>query len=146
TTSCIGSVCAPVCSNGFKDCDGNKPNGCETDTTSDANNCGSCGNVCSFPNANVACSAGSCTITSCKPGYADCDLVQSNGCETPLNTLTDCGACGNHCNNPNGTTTCTAGACSPTCNAGYASCDGNPSNGCETPLNTTANCGGCGTL
>lgn len=35
-----------ACAPGKADCDGDPSNGCETDVTSDPNNCGSCGNVC----------------------------------------------------------------------------------------------------
>src|SRR5204863_524676 len=47
--------------------------------------------------------------------------------------------------NPNGTTTCSAGACTPTCNAGSGNCDGNAVNGCEAVFASNVNnCGGCG--
>ncbi len=144
TTSCSGGVCAPVCATGFGDCDGNKSNGCEASLNTDPLNCGACGKVCSLANANTACQAGTCVITSCKSGYADCDLNPANGCETPLNTTSNCGACGVACTNAHGTATCTAGACAPSCTAGYGDCDGNKNNGCETQLDTLTNCGACG--
>src|SRR5262249_22209089 len=87
TTSCGRGVCAAVCASGFGDCDGNKSNGCETDTTSSLTNCGGCGMVCSRANANTACQTSVCTLVSCQSGYADCDLNQANGCEIPLNTV-----------------------------------------------------------
>ncbi len=145
TTSCTAGACAPVCATGFGDCDGNKANGCETNLTSSLTNCGSCGSVCSLPNANTACQTSVCVITSCKPGFADCDLNPANGCETPLNTTTNCGGCGVACTNANGTTSCAAGACAPSCAAGYGDCDGNKNNGCEAHLNTLTNCGACAT-
>jgi hypothetical protein len=41
------SVCALVsCNGGFADCDMMAANGCEVDTNTDPNNCGSCGNPC----------------------------------------------------------------------------------------------------
>jgi len=146
TTSCGGGLCAPVCATGFGDCDGNKTNGCETNTTTSLTNCGACGAVCSLPNANTACQTSSCVITSCKAGFADCDLNPANGCETPLNTVTNCGACGVACSNANGTTSCAAGACAPVCTAGFGDCDGNKNNGCEQSLSTVADCGACGTV
>ena len=145
TTACVGGACSPVCAQGFADCDGNPNNGCETDTTASLNHCGGCGMACALANANTQCAAGVCGIASCKSGFADCDLTVGNGCEKPLNTVTDCGACGATCTNANGTTSCAGGTCAPVCSGGFASCDGNLGNGCEAPLNTLTNCGSCGT-
>ncbi|MEM6958297.1 MAG: hypothetical protein AAF645_21620, partial [Myxococcota bacterium] len=33
----------------------------------------------------------------CPPGFGDCDGSAANGCETPLNTSTDCGGCAVRC-------------------------------------------------
>jgi hypothetical protein len=145
TTSCTGGVCVPVCATGYGNCDGNSANGCEANLNTDVNNCGGCGTKCNMAHANTACSTGTCVITSCLAGFADCDLNPANGCETPLNTLTNCGGCGIACTNANGTTSCAANACAPVCSAGYGNCDGNNNNGCEAKLNTDTNCGACGT-
>jgi hypothetical protein len=103
------------------------------DINSDPNNCGGCGRVCSDlykDRKNVAaygCSAGKCTISSCKPGYGYCDMsprldLNPFGCDydfktgvtsnyngdyvydssTPNSKLypddpRSCGACGNTC-------------------------------------------------
>ena len=40
-----------VCLAGFADCDGDQTNGCEVALGVDAQNCGSCGNVCAPANA-----------------------------------------------------------------------------------------------
>jgi len=40
------------------------------------------GSLCSAPNANSACISGSCWVTSCQPGFSDCDGNPANGCET----------------------------------------------------------------
>jgi hypothetical protein len=66
---------------------------------------------------------------------------------TPLDTLTNCGSCGNACSSPaNGSAACVAGTCGvSSCNAGWGNCDGNVSNGCETELRSNPNnCGSCG--
>jgi hypothetical protein len=42
-----GSPCDyAACQTGFTDCDGVHANGCESNTSSDSNNCGTCGNAC----------------------------------------------------------------------------------------------------
>jgi hypothetical protein len=46
----------------------------------------------------------------CHAGWADCNHVQADGCETPLGTNTNCGACGNACT---GGSTCQNGTCLP---------------------------------
>jgi hypothetical protein len=142
---CTNGMCSVAgCMPDFADCNGIAADGCETNTTTSAAHCGGCGHACMLANAIPACMASACAIGSCMSGFADCDLMTANGCETPVDTTTDCGFCGVACANPNGTTTCTAGACLPTCTAGYADCDGNKSNGCEASLSTTSNCGVCG--
>ena len=37
---------------GYADCDGTPANGCEIHLDSDPNNCGTCGGICSYPNAS----------------------------------------------------------------------------------------------
>jgi collagen triple helix repeat protein len=120
-----------------------------TNTASDTNNCGGCGTMC-LPAANGAsvCAGGICGIGSCNSGFADCDRVAGNGCETNINFDTaNCGGCGTMCfPAANGTSACTNGVCGiGSCNAGFADCDKNPSNGCETNLaNNVFSCGACG--
>jgi hypothetical protein len=143
TTSCSGGSCVPVCSAGFKSCDGNPNNGCETSTNSNVDHCGNCNNKCTNPGGPVSCSGGVCQ-TNCNTNFADCDGNAANGCEINIsNNTSHCGACNNACTNAHGTIACTAGACAPTCSAGWASCDGNLTNGCETSITTVANCGSC---
>jgi hypothetical protein len=145
TTSCIGGACTPVCSSGWTNCDSNPNNGCETNTNSDVDNCGSCGNQCVNPQGSVSCSGGVCQV-GCNPGFANCDGNAGNGCETNVQTnINNCGGCGIGCVNPNGSTSCVGGSCAPACSPGFGNCDGNANNGCETNVtNTTAHCGACG--
>jgi hypothetical protein len=101
---------------------------------------------CARPNATTACAGGVCTITGCEPLFADCDRLPDNGCETPIDTLTDCGGCGVVCSLAGAVETCSGGTCAVTsCEAGYGDCDRSPANGCERSLTTTSDCGACGT-
>ena len=45
----------------------------------DRDNCGSCGHVCNIAHGSGTCNAGSCTVTFCQPGYADCNGLASDG-------------------------------------------------------------------
>jgi hypothetical protein len=147
TAGCTTGSCTIIsCDSGWGDCNGNPSDGCEVNTNTSPNYCGSCGNSCSIPNGTAGCSSGSCTIASCNPGWANCDGQISNGCET--NTAVDptnCGGCGTVCNGTNGTALCQSGSCAIACNSGYGNCDGNVANGCEVnTTNSVSNCGGCG--
>jgi hypothetical protein len=149
SNACAGTPgsfdCSPTCDAGFKNCNGNPDDGCETSVTTTAN-CVNCGQACSFPNASASCATGACMMTGCSSGFADCTAAA--GCETALGTTANCASCGNACTNANGGTVCagTAGNydCAPTCAAGFASCNGNPDDGCETSTRTLTDCGACG--
>ncbi len=149
TPSCKSGVCGcsscPVA--GTADCDGDSSNGCETNTTSDPANCGGCGVTCSAPNATAACVNSTCEVASCAPGWADCNGLFSDGCETSLKTLTNCGACNVTCALANATESCASGTCTlVACDPGFGDCDGNTANGCEINTNSSpAHCGDCGT-
>ena len=115
----------------------------------DSLNCGSCGNICAFPNSISNCQNSQC-ILNCNSGYANCDGIQSNGCEVNLNTsVINCGICGHVCSSAaNATTACVGGTCAiGSCNAGWANCDNNAANGCEINItNDSRNCGNCGSV
>lgn len=115
------------------------------DTSSDVDNCGSCGNVCGDQHATPSCAAGRCSL-ACDLGHADCDGEPANGCEADVEGDADnCGACGNTCSALHASASCVAGACEAACDAGYADCDGEPANGCEVALASDPfNCGACG--
>jgi hypothetical protein len=164
-----GSCEVGVCTPGYADCNNNRRlDGCEVDLNSDSANCGFCGNVCpvgttcqggmcsaaitcgncTLPNATSKCVNNTCVIASCNQGYADCDGLAVDGCETDLLTdVNNCGGCANRCSTPNGAASCVAGVCGCilSCAQGYADCDHNCANGCETNLaNDVNNCGACG--
>ncbi len=142
--ACVGGSCVPDCAAGWADCDGDPAGSCETDATTLAD-CGGCGVTCALEGGGESCAGGACVLTGCDAPYEDCDGDDATGCETPLVTTDDCGACGASCTNPNGATVCTgAGACLPSCAGGFGDCDGDPSDGCETSTQTSvAHCGAC---
>ncbi len=143
SSSCSMGACAiGACNAGFGNCDSDPSTGCETATNTSPLNCGACGTVCNLANvAEHGCAAGACTIVTCDPGFADCDMNPANGCETNTDTSgANCGMCGRSC----GMGMCTRGVCTSTCGGGLGDCDGNVTNGCEANLNTdTLNCGAC---
>jgi hypothetical protein len=150
TAACAGGTCqVAVCNSGYADCNMNPSDGCEINTMIDPNNCGACGTVCSTIHGTSSCTNGTCSISSCASGYADCDNNPSDGCETSISTdPNNCGACNHVCSIQHGTPSCFAGSCAVgSCNSGYADCNMNPSDGCE--INTTndaSNCGACGNV
>jgi hypothetical protein len=79
----------------------------------------------------------------CPSLHADCD--HDGTCETLLDTLENCGACGALCSSTNATPTCNGGQCQLACNTGYADCNADASDGCEAGLSDDPhNCGQCG--
>jgi hypothetical protein len=81
---------------------------------SDSNNCGRCGNHCSF---SESCTGGSC---SCGPGYSSC----MGSCVSQASFMSDssnCGRCGNSCSIGE---SCTGGTCMRTtpCVPGEINC------------------------
>jgi hypothetical protein len=138
--ACVTGGCQVVaCSAGFGDCDGNPANGCEVDLRVTANACGTCNNACRPTNATGACAMGLCGVGSCSPGFGDCDMNPSNGCETSLSTNSHCGACGRACG---GGQVCSDGACTSACPSMTTYC-GNVMS-CVDPAADPQNCGGCG--
>jgi hypothetical protein len=143
STGCVSGVCAPTCAGGWKDCNANPSDGCETavDTVS---NCGSCGVACTNAHGVTSCVSGLCAPV-CANGYSNCDVNLANGCEALTATDVDnCGGCNVKCTNANGTTSCAGGVCVPTCVGGFGDCDSDPKNGCEADIATSIlNCGAC---
>jgi hypothetical protein len=59
---CVSGACVvDGCWQPFADCDHQPANGCETNTDSDVNNCGSCGHVCPDCDGGPACHGGTCS-------------------------------------------------------------------------------------
>jgi hypothetical protein len=149
--SCEDDACSyGSCDGAFLDCDDDVGNGCETDGDSDPLHCASCEGSCeSAPFENVAtltCTNGSCGWEGCAPGFGDCDAAEANGCEFPVDTLTDCGDCGVPCTPSNvGMATCAGGDCGyDACAVGFQDCNGDTSDGCESEKAIDPmNCGMC---
>jgi hypothetical protein len=103
-------TCMPmteVCNMADDDCDSRVDEG--IDLTSDPSNCGSCGNVCSYPNATDLCVGGFCTLGACDLGFENCDVEPSNGCEVDTTSdMLNCGMCGMACT---GMRMCVMSAC-----------------------------------
>lgn len=79
---------------------------CNINISSDSNNCGEIGKVCTESNplnmTKPYCDNHICKYSGCANGYDDCnsDMQTDNtdGCETPITTDNNCGACGVTCN------------------------------------------------
>jgi hypothetical protein len=132
-----------MCNTGFIHCmTGNT--GCDTQSTS-VDNCGGCGNKCVATNADSNSCDGTRCSYHCLSGFLDCVKVGADidGCETPDNTVDNCGGCGNQCDAINSTgAACMNGTCTYTgCASGRSDCNQTAPNtdGCECP---TAMC--CG--
>jgi|GEM_PF-810225 len=149
STGCSSGVCQYECDTGWSDCNsGVAYPGCETPTGTDANNCGTCGYICTShepPNSYTeSCTSSQC-IFKCDAGYGDC--TTSVGCETNVYVdLSNCGTCNNACAAsvpPNMLVAdCDTGVCEYSCQPGYKDCTTSP--GCETNSNTDVNnCGAC---
>ena len=79
--TCVSSICAiSACQPTWGNCDSDVSNGCEASLAT-TQNCGACGNVCSYANGAAACVRGTCAFAGCDAGWADCDGTVANGCE-----------------------------------------------------------------
>ncbi|MCL4226138.1 MAG: hypothetical protein KJZ91_16870 [Myxococcales bacterium] len=144
-----------VCDNRDNDCDGTIDEG--IDTTSDPNNCGTCGRTCSFANAGATCVNSDCELGACNPNFYDLDGLPGNGCEYGC-VLTNggveaCDALDNDCDgvvndgNPGGGVACgtDVGACATgltTCSGGTIVCVGDVGPVAETCNNVDDDCNG----
>ncbi|MBI5502320.1 MAG: hypothetical protein HY907_18900 [Deltaproteobacteria bacterium] len=142
--SCSSSACA--CYTGWGNCAGGWADGCETSLTT-LTNCGVCGRTCDLANASESCGTGTCSIVSCNGGWGNCGGGDSDGCETSLTTLSNCGFCGTPCAPGHASgASCATGSCNySSCNSGWGDCNGSRPDGCERSLTTLTDCAVCGT-
>jgi hypothetical protein len=141
-----GAGGTPGCPAGQKSCGG----GC-VDVTDPSFGCGISGcDPCAMANAETQCVTNLCALLKCNPGFADCNVDLSDGCESTLDTADHCGVCGRACSTANSSAaTCDAGKCAHVCQPGFADCVQPASpvadDGCETNLTASAtSCGSCG--
>lgn len=103
TASCTSGACGiTACTTGFKDCDASAANGCETDITSNVNNCGVCGHVC----GGGSCTGGVCTCADGVKDGTESDVDCGGTCTTKCSAGKTC-AVNTDCASNN----CLAGMC-----------------------------------
>jgi hypothetical protein len=128
--------CDPPCGDGRACCDGV----CRAiDVPS---RCGACDRVCGDPaNADGVCEAAACTF-ACREGFADCNGMESDGCETDVRDPDTCG-CDTQCEeNEFCEVTDGTAACVTDCSEGRTRCGGS----CVDAWNDPSHCGGCNRL
>lgn len=118
------------CPVGLTSCDG-----ICIDLSNDPTNCGHCDGACDVTHSNTRCVGGTC-VPRCHVGWADCDGLASNGCETDLADRSHCSTCTMSC--PNDRVCNAASGC--VCPTGQFAC---PS-GCHDLQSDPRNCGTCG--
>ncbi|KAK4058049.1 hypothetical protein OIO90_000788 [Microbotryomycetes sp. JL221] len=117
SVTCSAGKCISACRSGFGF---STARGACIDTTSDAQNCGSVGAVCSFANGVGKCSNSACFLASCQEGFT----MFGSSCQ-PSSFMTDpknCGTAGNVCSLTSGATgmSCVGGSCQASeCDTGF---------------------------
>ncbi|KAG0553951.1 hypothetical protein KC19_12G051700 [Ceratodon purpureus] len=137
---CKNGRCTLECQErqGWRDCDSNRGNGCETNINTNPNHCGKCGKVCPAPPAdgNATCSKKDGCGIQCNARFSKCGTQ----CLDLQTDTSNCGTCGNVCAAPaNGTASCSSGLCGVACNDGFTLCGGQ----CLDVNNDVTNCGSC---
>ncbi len=146
--ACQNGVCQPgACDTGWGDCNDDLSDGCEEELNS-PDHCGSCDNACDLDNAVNVCVDGNCEILFCEQPYENCNLLDSDGCETYLpGDPMNCNTCNMPCNLPHTDVhACLQGECYvDTCDAGWGDCNGESEDGCEQDLlnDDPDRCGAC---
>lgn len=91
-----------ICEDGWKDCNGDPTDGCETNLNTSVEHCGDCETNCLETTKGAfgqTCNEGKCDYALCLSGYGDCNDDRTDGCE--VNNITSnknhCGACNKKC-------------------------------------------------
>ncbi|MEZ4221461.1 MAG: hypothetical protein R3B13_11090 [Polyangiaceae bacterium] len=141
-----GGTGGGTCSTTQKEC----PSGCVSKSSTQFGCASTSCDPCPFfANATASCQAGAC-VPSCQSGFGNCDGVASNGCESAVSSVANCGACHRTCSTTNTMAiACSNAKCAPTCSTNFGDCTtpsaSSPDNGCETNLLTSkSHCGACG--
>ncbi|SCZ98803.1 BZ3500_MvSof-1268-A1-R1_Chr3-1g05631 [Microbotryum saponariae] len=140
--ACVDSICkATACSPKFHVEDGVCVK--NIDTTSDMNNCGGIGKVCSTSYTNGV--GGVCSNSVCQPELCNTGFAFNYATSKCINSMTDnnnCGAVGKVCSFPYGSGSCIAGTCLlSSCNTNYYNIKG-----ICTYIDLTSNSNNCGAV
>ncbi|MFO0595081.1 MAG: MopE-related protein [Myxococcaceae bacterium] len=131
---CTGGACfVNTCVASTVDCNLQFVDGCEVNTSNNPNNCGGCGNVCTYAHAAATCVTSTCQLGACNAGWSNCNGQSPDGCETNIDSnVNACGNCSTVCpNRPNAARYCALNTCGFSCLPGFIDFDGLSSNGCE---------------
>jgi hypothetical protein len=104
TVGCAGDGCSPcfvshgtadcsartqdcaisTCNANYDDCNHTYGDGCEAALLNDPLNCGRCDNPCNgtVAHGKPGCASGRCVVGQCDSGWADCNGLAADGCET----------------------------------------------------------------
>jgi len=100
-TQCSTGQCNFIgCAVGYTDCDDDLETGCEANTGTDAENCGSCGFICETTNAAKVgvCWNSMCNYEVCTAGTWNLDGQPGNGCECTITGPEKCNSIDDDCN------------------------------------------------
>ncbi len=144
TSVCDTGSCALNCDAGYRDCNSDPSDGCET-FLGDVESCNGCGILCdgTTPVCSGSVATGFACSADCAAGEVDC----GDSCVDTSTDVRNCGACDNVCPDPmRASPTCAGGSCGFTCDMGFEDCDGDAANGCEADFSSTSDCGSCGNV
>ena len=97
---------------------------------------------CKSTRSTMGCAGGKCIVTACDSGYADCNTLPADGCETDRSKATSCGSCNAVCQAaaPN----CAPAGASFQCTTGCTAADPLLCGAeCVNPNMSPNHCGGC---